>query len=180
MSGQAPQPQGAKRLLPLLCLGVLLTLAGCLATPFGGPSHQEQPVQLVLNNSANVTNTFDVWEVELGANLTLYYRDGTVVNSTVGQGLSSHDTGPRTITEIDFPDSAQHYGQHTLDPGEEYRGNIENFSTNGALVVIVSRGENEIYYDVSANCDELPLVGLKVVVFPESRGGVSASYGCRY
>lgn len=169
-----------KRFFAVVPLGLLLLVAGCTAMPSGGPSHQEQPVRLVLNNSANVTNTFDVWEVELGANLTLYYRDGMVVNSTVGQGLSSHDTGPRTITEIEFPDSAQHYGQYRLEPGEEYRRNIENFSTNGALVVIVSRGEDEIYYDVSANCDELPLVGLEVVVFPESHGDVSASYGCRY
>lgn len=180
MSGWPPESSRAKRLLPMLLLGVIFVTAGCLATPFDGSSHQEQPVRLVLNNSANETYTFDVWEVDLGANLTLHYRDGTVVNLTVGQGLSSHDTGPRTITEIDFPDSAQQYGHHTLSPGQEYRRNINNFSTNGALVVTVSQGQNDIHYDVSANCDELPLVGLEVVVFPKSRGGISASYGCQY
>lgn len=179
MSGRAKSVLADMRPLPVLILGLLLLVAGCIAMPFGGPSDQEQPVQLVLNNSANVTNAFDVWEVNLGATLTLYYRDGTVVNATVGQGLSNHDTGPRTITEIEFPDSAQHYGQHTLEPGEEYSRSIENFSTNGALVVVVSRSEDEIFSEVSANCDEQTLVGLKVVSRPDSQGGVFAAYGCR-
>lgn len=165
--------------LPVVWLVVPLVIAGCTAMPFNGPSEQEQPVQLVLNNSANVTNTFDVWEVKLGATLTLYYRDGTVMNSTVGQGLSNHDTGPRTITKIDFPDSAQHYVQHTLEPDEEYRQSIENFSTNGALVVVISRNEDEIFSEVSANCDEQALVGLEVVSRPDPPGGVFAAYGCR-
>ena len=101
------------------------------------------------------------------------------MNSTVGQGLSNHNTGPRTITEIEFPDSAQHYGQHTLEPGAEYRRDIENFSTNGALVVVVSRSEDVIFSEVSANCDEQALVGLEVVSRPDPPGGVFAGYGCR-
>lgn len=179
MSGRPTGFLDDKRPFSALILGLLLLVAGCIAVPFGGPSEQEQPVQLVLNNTANVNNTFDVWEVKLGATLTLHYRDGTVVNPTVGQGLSNHNTGPRTITEIDFPDSAQHYGQHTLEPGEEYHRNIENFSTNGALVVVISRSEDEIFSEVSANCDELALVGLKVVSRPNPPGGVFAGYECQ-
>ena len=174
-----PGRDGGTRPLLVLGLGLLLLLAGCTAMPFGGSSDQDQPVHLVLNNSANETQTFEVWEVKLGATLTLYYRDGTVVNATIGQGLSNHDTGPRTITKIEFPDWAQHYGQHTLEPGQEYRRNIENFSNTGALVVVISRSEDEILSDVSANCDEQALIGLKIVSRPDPPGGVSASYGCR-
>ena len=179
MSGRIMSLVGDEQFLSVLSIGLLLLVAGCTAMPFGGPSDQEQPVQLVLNNSANVTNTFDVWEVKLGATLTVYYRDGTVVNATVGQGLSNRDTGPRTITKIDFPDSAQQYGQHTLEPGAEFRRDVENFSTNGALVVVVSRSEGEIFSRVSANCDGQALVGLEVVSRPDPPGGVFAAYGCQ-
>ena len=60
MSGRFTSLAGDEQFFSVLCLGLLLLVAGCTAMPFGGPSDQAQPVQLVLNNSANVTTMFDV------------------------------------------------------------------------------------------------------------------------
>ena len=164
--------------LPVVCLGVLLVLSGCTIGPFDSP--QEEPV-LVVNNSANVTHTFNVWVVELPASMTAHYQDGTVVTSEIGQGLSNHETGPRTVTNIDLPESAQNRGRYTLEPDEETQNSIKNFPRNGVLFIVVSKNEGEIFAWVSANCDDQSLVGLEVTSedTPPVVPGVSAAYGCR-
>lgn len=167
------------RSLPILCLVVLLAIAGCTTGPFGNPAEQEGPVTLIVNNSANETHTFEIRVVELPASLTVHYRDGTVMKPEIGQGLSNHDTGPRTVTKIDMPESARLQGRYTLKPGEENKSSIENFSPNSALVVVVSNKDGEIFSWVSANCDEQNLVGLEVTSYPTPPGGVFAAYGCR-
>ncbi len=166
------------RFLPVLCLVTLFIIAGC-TTPFSGSTEQEQPVKLVVNNSANVNNTFEVYVVELPASMKVQYRDGTIVDSEIDQGLSNHDTGPRTVTKIDFTESAQFRGQYTLEPGQENQSSIKNFPQNGALVVVVSTNKSEIFAWASANCDDQTLVGLKVSSYPSPPGGVVASYSCR-
>jgi hypothetical protein len=55
----------------LLCLATLLILAGCTAGPFGGQTEQDRPVELVFDNSANATQMFEVWVVELGDDITV-------------------------------------------------------------------------------------------------------------
>jgi hypothetical protein len=164
---------------PVLGLVVLLVIGGCTAGPFGNSANQGQSVELVLNNSANTTQTFEVWMVELPATMTAHYRDGTAVKSEIGQGLSNHDTGPRTVMRINFSEPARLDGRYTLDPSEENRSVFANFSRDAALVVVVFRGENRIFSWVSANCDDQALVGLEVKSRPNSSGGVFASYGCQ-
>lgn len=56
MSGQAKDLASDERFHLALCLGFLFVLAGCIGGSLGSPSEQEEPVALVLNNSANVTN----------------------------------------------------------------------------------------------------------------------------
>ena len=179
MSGRIAGPHGSSRLLLLFCLGVLLTLAGCTVAPFGGPTEQERPVTLVVNNSANVTHTFEVHVVELPASMTIRYRDGTVEHVEIGQGLAGTDAGPRTITNITFSESARLFGRYTLKPGEEKQSSVENFSHNSALVVVTSKDDGDIFSWVSANCDDQTLVGLEVTSRPSENGEVDASYGCR-
>ena len=52
------------RFLPLLYLGIPL-IAGCTVGALGKPPEQERHPTLVLNNSANETQTFMVWVVEV-------------------------------------------------------------------------------------------------------------------
>jgi len=111
--------------------------------------------------------------------MTVYYQDGTVVNSEIGQGLSNHNTGPRTVTKIDSQESAQFRGVYTLEPGQENQSSIERFPQRGALVVVASYDENGTFAWASANCDDRTLVGLKVSSKPSPPGGVFASYSCR-
>jgi len=172
---------GNGKFLSVLGLVTLLLVAGCIGIPFSGPSEQKQPVQLVLNNSVNVSTTFEVYVFKRPATMTAHYQDGTVVTAEIGQGLSNHETGPRTVTNIEFPESAQKRGQYTLEPGEEKQSSIEHFPRNGVLFTVVSKNEGEIFAWVSANCDEQSLVGLEVTSEddPPVVPGVSAGYGCR-
>lgn len=166
--------------LPLLCLSVLLVIAGCTGGPLGGPATQEQPVTVVVNNTANVTQTFEVWVVKAPATAMVRQDDGSTGNYTIGQGLRSHSSGEYHVyTEVKLPESAQLHGRYTLTPGEQNQSSITGFSRNGAVVVILSRGANEIVWWASANCDEAALVGLKVTSYPKPPGGAFATYGCR-
>jgi hypothetical protein len=82
------------RSFPLLCLATLLILAGCTAGPFGGQTEQDRPVELVFDNSANATQTFEVWVVEAPATATVRREDNLTGNYTIDQGLRTHSSGP--------------------------------------------------------------------------------------
>lgn len=151
------------RLLPLLCLGVLLAIAGCTAGPFGGPSAQEESASVVINNSANATHTFEVWVVELPANVTIRRSDGVTETWEIGQGVGSFEPGGnRTYSIVDLPESARLHGHYTLSPGETNRSSITEFPRDFAVLVFVYQDENEIIEWVRANCDDADLLYLDV------------------
>lgn len=168
-----------KRVLQVLCLAILLVIAGCITLPFDGSTEQSHPITLAVNNSANVTHTFEVWVVELPASITIHYRDGAVVDARISQGLSGTDAGPRVITKIQFPESSRFFGRYTLKPSEVNQSSIENFTHRSAVVVVTSKDNGKIFSWVSANCDDQTLVGLEVISRPGENGEVDASYGCR-
>lgn len=162
----------------LCCLGVLLLLAGCIISPVGTLSEQEGSVQLYLNNSANATQTFEVWVVEFGANVRVERTDGLTGNYTVGQGVASHSSGPHAWTEVKPPDSARLHGRFTITPGNHTRSSIENFSRHSAVVVVVYEGNRSGWW-ASAYCSDQALVGLEVHSRPSTFTDAWAGYGCR-
>lgn len=163
----------------LIPLTILLVLAGCSVGPFG-PSEQERPVQLFFNNSANTTQTFEVWVVELGSNVTVRMNDSRGGNATIGEGLSSRSSGEYGYyTVIEPPDSARFHGRFRVEPGEQKQSSIEMFWTNSAVVVILHQ-DNTIGWWASANCGGLPLIGLEVHTRPSQFGDAWAGYGCEY
>ena len=166
------------RLLPLLCLGFLLVLAGCTVGPFGGPSDQAQPPELILNNSANVTQTFEVWVVEAGSTVETRREDGLTGNYTVGQGLSSHSSGPHAWRIVEPSDSARLHGQFTVNPGEKKRDSIENFSQSSAVVVVLYQGNKSGWW-ASVHCSDGALVGLEVHSRPSQFSDAWAGYQCQ-
>jgi len=92
---------GVNRFFPLLCLGVLIVLAGCSVGPFGEPEPQEEPVRIYVNNSANVTHLFGVLVIELPANFTAHRNDGLTGSSNIGRGLGGHSPGENyTYTSV--------------------------------------------------------------------------------
>jgi len=168
------------RALSVLCLGIFLLIAGCVAFPSNGPSQQERPVTVVLNNSANSTHSFEVWVVELPANVSTRRDDGLTATWPIGEGLATTNPGDGHVyTSVEVPDSARLHGQFMLSPGESNQSAIEDLPRDFAVVVVVNRAENESIEWVSANCAEQALVGLEVTARPDSQGGVFASYGCR-
>ncbi|MFC6734427.1 hypothetical protein [Haladaptatus sp. DYSN1] len=167
------------RPLPILCVGVLLVLAGCTLGPLG-PTGQKGPVTVVVNNSADTTHTFEVWVVELPANVTERRDDGLTATGSIGQGLGGGNPGDNhTFTAVELPDSARLHGRYTLDPGEKNRSSIEEFHSSFAVVIVVYLDEDEIISYVTANCDEADFVALGVTSRPNPPGGVSAAYTCQ-
>lgn len=160
------------RRFPLLCLGILLVLAGCTAGPIGG---QEGSVAVTVNNSANVTYTFEVSVVELPANVTLRRSDGINSTGPIGPGLTTTEPPDNEFyTAVELPDSAKRNGQYSLEPGEENHSSIEEFPRNFAVVVVIYQDENEIVSWVSATCDG-NLVFLEVTMFHYGSG---SAYNC--
>ena len=158
----------------LLCLGLLLVLAGCTAGPFGG---QDKPVAVTVNNSANVTqaHTFEVSVIEYPANVTTRRDDGLTGNYRVGPGIATNSPGENhTWTSVELPDSARLHGRYTLAPGEENQTSIEEFPADFAVVVVIYQDENEIVSWVSAHCDG-DLAFLEVTMFHYGSG---SAYNC--
>ena len=149
--------------LLFVCLAVLFILMGCISTPFGGPSEQERPVNLILNNSANETHTFEVWVVELPANVSYRRSDGLTGTWEIDEGVGSIEPGDnRTYTAVNLSESARLHGRYTLDSGEENQSSIERLPRESAVVVVAYQAENEIIEWVSANCADQSLLYLEV------------------
>lgn len=164
--------------VPVVCLASLLILIGCLSTPFGGQSEQERSVKLIMNNSANVTQTFEVSVVDPEATVKTRRDDGLTGNYTIGQGLSSHSSGPYAWSTVELPDSAELHGQFTVEPGEEKRSSIKEFPQHYAVIVILYQGNKSGWW-ASASCSDGGLVGLEVHTRPSQYSDAWAGYGCR-
>lgn len=183
MYGRAKGFLDDKRPLSVLILGLLLLVAGCTAMPFGGPSEQERPVRVVLNNSANQTQTFTVWvvtgEVEPDG-ITIYQKNGEVDNASPGEGLSSYYLGGDVyVTSVEPPPNRSRlHGQYVVSPGEVKRSPVENFTIGSTIVVSLAENGRVIEL-IAANCDEQSLAGIEVVSRPNPPGGAFAAYGCR-
>lgn len=172
------------RPLPLLCLAALLVLAGCTAGPLGGPTEQDPPPRVVLNNSANGTQTFTVWVVEGEIHpdeIAIHKKSGEVDNASPGEGLSTYYLGGDygNVSSVELPaNRSRLLGRYTLAPEETSRSSVENFTIGSTIVVSLSERGRVIELTV-ANCDEQALVGLEVTSRSDPSGGASASYGCQ-
>ncbi len=170
--------------ISFLCFAGLLILTGCLTSPFGMPSEQERPVTVIVNNSANVTQTFTVWVVEgeiQPDGVTIYKKNGEVDNASPGEGLSSYylgdDYGYATAVEPPANRSRLH-GRYTLPPSEQRRTTVNNFTIGSTIVVSLSENGRVIEL-TAANCAEQALVGLEVHSSPTPPGGAWAGYDCQ-
>jgi len=167
------------RSLSLLCLAMMIFLAGCAIGPFGGPSAQEEPVPVKLINEANETNTFEVLVVERPANVTTVRNDGLTANSWARQGVGSYSPGENyTWTTVKLPKSARLHGRYTLSPGEENITRIEEVPPRFAIAVVVYRAENEIISVKTVQCSKSALLGFRVTRRHGPAGGTSATYEC--
>lgn len=166
------------RLLPTLWLIALVLLVGCAALPLDDSSKQEQPARVVLNNSANVTQTFDIIVLELGSKYTIYRNDSDTGNSTIDEGVSSYSTARWHLTAVEFPESAHRHGEYTLEPGEGKEVIIENISEDEGVVVLLSEAE-KIGWIGTVSCSDGELVYFHIVGREGRTGGdASATYSC--
>lgn len=169
--------------LSLLGLCLLLLIAGCAALPFGGPSEQERPVTVVLNNSVDETHTFTVWVVSGEVHpdsITIYKKNGEVDHASPGEGLSTYQIGGDYgyVTSVEPPPNRSRlHGQYTLSPKETEQLLIENFTIGSSIVISFSERGRVIELTI-ANCAGRPLVGLELAVRTTPPGDLIASYGC--
>lgn len=171
MSGQNTGLSDDMRLLLALCLGLLLVITGCASLPFSGTPEQEKPISVNVTNSANVTHTFEVWVVELGATVTIRRNTSYDYKADIDEGLSTRDPGPsHPITAVEFPASAQLHGRYTLKPGETDQTSITEYPKNPAVVVVIYHGNRVIRW-ISANCGDSELAYLGV--FSQYNGSTS-------
>lgn len=177
MSRPTAGPEGTTHLLSIVCLSLLLTTAGCMVPYFDQPIKQEQPVTLIVNNSANTTQTFEASVVQLPANVTYRLNDGRVGTHSIGEGVGSVNSGDnQTYTSVELPESARLHGRFTLEPGQSNRSAIANLPWNFAVVVVVYQHENNATSFVVANCDDLALVALRVTSYEDH---VSITHSCQ-
>lgn len=164
-------------------IAILLVLSGCTSVTFGPESSTpDESAVIALNNSANVTHMFEVWVVELPANVTVTNSNGNVATGDIGEGLVTSEPGDnRTFTSIELPNSARLHGQYRLEPGAENQSHIDEFPRDFAVVVIVYQNENAIIEWVSANCADASLSSLNVRSrYVKTNADVFASYSCGY
>jgi hypothetical protein len=170
------------RFLLILCLGVLLVLAGCIG-PFDGPTEQDRPVMIVVNNSANATHTFEVWVAEGkldNKEITIRKRDDEDDYASPGGGLSGYRFREHYgyVTSIELPPNRSRlHGRYSLEPGEKNRSLVENFTVGSTIVVVVSENDR-VFSLVAARCGGGTLVGLEVTSRPDPIGGVRSAYEC--
>lgn len=165
------------RPLPPLLLGVLLILAGCTAGPFGG---QEDGVTVDINNSANVTHTFEIWVAD-GAlddkEVIIRKEGGEVDRASPGAGLSTYklDDDYGRVTSIELPPNQSHlHGEYTLAPGENNRSSIADFETGSTVLVVISNDDRVVSL-VTAHCGG-DLASLEVTMFHYGSG---SAYDCQ-
>jgi hypothetical protein len=148
------------RILSVLCLVILLTLAGCSLGTFTESSGQKGPVGLNVTNAANTTHTFEVSVVELPANVTTHLPDGRTENDDIEPGLWSHEPANRYYTSVEPPAPARLHGRYTLEPGETNISNISNLPEDFAVVVTIHRNDGVVSW-VTATCGgDLTYVGI--------------------
>jgi hypothetical protein len=157
---------------------VLVLIAGC-TLPSDEPTKQERPVRLQFNNTINATPTFEVFVVQRPANLTVRYHDERVGTGPISEGIVVAESGDnQTYKAIELSDSAYFRGRYTVKPNESDRTEIDeqHLPVNFAVVIVVSETETQIEAYVTANCDDLDLIGLRVTRTPD---GVSVTHSCQ-
>lgn len=159
-----------------LCLGLLLVLAGCTIGPFAA---EEGTVTVSINNSANVTHTFDIWVAEGVLNdneVKIRKKNDEDDKASPGPGLSTYklngDYGHVTSIELP-PNRSDLYRKYTLAPNENKQITIEEFETGSTVIVVIKKGDRVVSL-VAANCDG-NLVFLDVTMFGYGSG---SAYNC--
>ncbi|WP_255151214.1 hypothetical protein [Halorarius halobius] len=168
-----------KHVFSALCLGVLIVLSGCSPLTSDRPAGQEGPVTLSVNNSANVTHTFEVWVVDSELNnreVIIRKRGGEIDRASPGPGLSNYqlDGDYGFVTAIELPQyQSRFYRNYTLSPDEENQSSIDEFKDDSTVIVIIYR-DNRVVALVTAHCDD-DLVFVDVTMRPY---GADTGYNC--
>jgi hypothetical protein len=163
------------RTLSVFCLVIFVMLAGCVGA-FAGPYNQKGPVGLNVTNAANTTHTFEVFVVDLPANLTIKnVNKGTYTDDVGTAGISTTklDSYNNTVTAIEPPDTARFHGRYTLNTGKTVLSNVTDFRDKSVVVVIISH-DGIVASLVTSQCDG-DLVAVRVGMYYY---GSSSAYDC--
>ncbi len=135
-------------------------------------------MHLVLNNSANVTQTYEVAVVKAGSHITFHKNDSRTTHPRIGQGVATYQANNyRYGTAVEFPESTTLHKRYTLQPGEEKHKSIKKFKTNSAIVVVLWQNNKSGSW-ASGYCHGGEMTGFKVTGQSGRWGNISAGIGC--
>ncbi|WP_435358600.1 hypothetical protein [Haloarchaeobius sp. DFWS5] len=159
----------------------MIVVSGCTTFSFGGQSSQEQPVELVIENKADIEQTFEVSVIQRPGPVKIFYEDGRIGNQTVKEGISQtvpNEDENVSIKRVELPSSARSYDNFRVEGGQRINDNISNLPSNFAIVVVVYQNKNRIISVVTANCGGAVLKGLRVTGDPNPEEGIYTAYSC--
>lgn len=162
-----------------LALVVLLCIAGCTSFPVNGDQRQDANVTLVMNNTIDTPRTFEVFVVDLPANITSVHTSVGHRESVIRQGVGPFYSGDGFYTEVEpDPNASIHYGNFTVRPGESVEERISTLTKHGALVVVVYDDQQRIIGFIRANCDDLALTYLELVTDLDEEKRLDITFSC--
>lgn len=156
----------SRRLLALVAVAVLLSLAGCSLDVFAGG--QQGPVNVTVGNAAETNYTFDVSVVSGTMNdreVTIRERDGSEYRVSPGEGLSTYqlDSVDSYATAVELPENrTRNHDRYDLSPGERIATRIADFETPGNVVIVISRGDRAVSLIVAHCSLDLQYVETKI------------------
>jgi hypothetical protein len=144
-------------------LVLCVTLAGCVGPLLDRPANQERPVKFVADNTVNSTHSFEVFVLDLPANVTYRRNDGMTEKVDIGGGMVTYDPGDGYyFTNVEPTDSSRLHGRFRVEPGETHNSSIKNPPRGFAIVVVVYQSEDKIVGFASSTCDDLKMAKLRV------------------
>ena len=179
ISKMTPPHHPGMRRAHVLGLTLLLVLAGCSGVPFVDPPPQDEPAPVKMVNNATITETFTVAVVPEGDNLTVHRRDGQMHQMSVspGSGTIYTETENKFI-RIEWPESARHHGEYTLEPAEEKLIHVEPVAPDEAIVILIYDDPEESYRAIKSLSCGAAIKGFLVVTQAEGEDETATRHQC--
>ncbi|WP_435333625.1 hypothetical protein [Haloarchaeobius sp. TZWWS8] len=109
-----------------------------------------------------MTETFTIAVVDVGANLTVTRREGQTYELRIPPGSSTTKTSTENKNiKVEFPDSAHHHGNYTLESGEEETVSVEGVGPNEAIVILIYDNPEQSYRAIHTVSCEGPIRGVR-------------------
>lgn len=129
----------------LVGLAIIVILVITFYGTFGGFLDFERSVYIGLNNSADTTRTFEVWEGRDPITDITVHRStgGDYTTKTFPGGIGTTNASSyHTTTSLTFPANATFLGRYTLSPGDNRSFNVTESYRHTVFVIVVYNSDH--------------------------------------